>query len=305
MISNYTTTFDGLYDPHIKVAQFTLNGRMFPASRNYAKKLQELPKDLNKTIIIHYDFIYILSRFPLFREHIKKAVVKEISSLMKVAGDLGTNKVIGLVMHMDFPFRKELLTAEGADMVAKVCNPKVFDLDKISYYIKNLDEVYSDALDEFYDRLVGEFGSTEFPFKIYLENTTKVNKEALKEWSLECVHGTFQYLNRLVTVGHSDLYGLCYDTEHQFAVTGVYELPQLDGMSYIVHLNTIPSEVAPGSFKDRHSETTVFECSVNKLSEYLRIVKWLELNNIPYVREVKDEARLREQEQFIDYGRQD
>ena len=131
--------------------------------------------------------------------------------------------------------------------------------------------------------------------KVFLENTTKVGPS---------MQGSLKWIEDVI-VEHDmqDVYGIVYDTEHHFAVTGEWleecKIKLLkDKFDIIVHLNTVPSDVVPGSKKDSHSFTTIQECSQHSLEYYQQYINMLESYSIPWVREVKEETMEREWKQL-------
>ena len=72
------------------------------------------------------------------------------------------------------------------------------------------------------------------------------------------------------------------------------------GVSTMLHLNCIPKEVAPFSNKDRHSHTTIFECTLNHEDAYIEIARRIPYS-VPWVREVKGETRDRELKQLEEW----
>ena len=82
MINNYTTTASEIKESSIKfgTAQITLNGRVFPGKRKTREMLTDLLTygDKFNKLIVHYDFIYIASRYAMFAQHVKQAIVQEV-----------------------------------------------------------------------------------------------------------------------------------------------------------------------------------------------------------------------------------
>ena len=119
------------------------------------------------------------------------------------------------------------------------------------------------------------------------------NGEATIQWLIELFH-KYPAL--------SSVFGIAYDTLHQYAVDGTWlttaEVKEINDhiCPVIVHLNTVPEEVTPGSRRDRHSLTTIYECSKNTADYYKAYAKSLDKAGIVWVREVKEETMLRELE---------
>ena len=201
-------------------------------------------------------------------------------------------------MHTDFPLKKSVYRHKVADSkIEKEYSGSLWDSSKVIDAVNNIDTVLCDSINYFYEKFTEYYPMEFYPIKIYLENTTKVS-------TLE-PQGTVEYLSKYL-LEHSDqcnLFGLCVDTEHEYAVTGKYynkfDIASLAcKYSIIVHLNCVPSEVKPLLCKDRHSNTTIFECSLNDKWFYLDMVKFLEESGIYFVREVHEETMNREIEQL-------
>lgn len=57
----------------LEIAQFTINSRQFPGTRKTVDHLKALRASGNTTdIIVHWDFIYIVSRYAMFRDSLKQ-----------------------------------------------------------------------------------------------------------------------------------------------------------------------------------------------------------------------------------------
>ena len=138
--------------------------------------------------------------------------------------------------------------------------------------------------------------------KIYLENTVKT--------SIPCSIYKFPttFLQDSI-YPVKDVFGVCVDTEHIYASHGVELQSAVNlavdvlpgyGISTMLHLNCIPKEVAPFSNKDRHSHSTIFECTLNHEDAYINIVRSIPYY-VPWVREVKGETRDRELKQIEEW----
>lgn len=315
MIKNYTTTLEGVNSPDVEVAQFTFNGRIMPIKRDYPSLIKKI--DPEKTVVAHYDFIWVLSRFALFTENIKRMIVDEIADLMQ---NTYPCKVAGLVMHMDFPLKKSLYMKEVSDIsqVEAEYKKKIYNIEAIFKYVSTEDykQMYLDGLRDFANRLWSKLpayitrtdmsGSCTF-FKIYLENTTMVNRKAFKAGlSPQDIEGSAEFILNLLEENPylTDLYGVCLDTEHHFAVTGesidsLLARAIKDRIDVMVHVNAIPSEVGPRSLKDKHSFTLLSECSQFPIEYYKGLIDRLNANGITWVREVKDTTRIIEQSEEV------
>lgn len=279
-----------LYElPKMDCVQVTLNGRQFPAKRRTVAALQSLRESGVKTpIIIHYDFIYVISRYAMFKDSVQEAIMEEITGLLLYA-DSDPN-TLGIIMHTDWPIKKEFqFTPDKNQFITDNYQGSLWDLAKIRNLITG-DMVESSIL-KFVEDLTKHYEG-KYSAKVFLENTTKVGPKR---------EGTLQWILDLF-VKHpnlSSVLGVVYDTEHHYAVTGewlsVDDIIELNNnIPMIVHLNTVPSEVKPCSGKDRHSETTTNECSVNTKSYYEEFACQLDSANIPWVREVKEDTMFRE-----------
>jgi len=302
MISNYTiSNLQALKVlPKLDVAQFTLNSHTFPSHRKVVENLSSM-RDCHKTrLYIHYDYVYIISRFAMFSPVLQKVIVDEIESIMNYKSH-GGNEVQGIIMHTDFPYRKTIYQTSGLskEFVSGVYSSTIWNPETAyslyQQYIEpgDLKGLYYHSFNLFYHCVKSRL--SEFSVPIYLENTTKVpiTPELV-------VPGTVDFLiEYLQSNPHTtDLYGLCLDTEHDFAVTGEFRFPSSVDFNVLVHLNTIPAEVSAKSLKDLHSNTTLFECSVNPMEFYIDYIKKLADLDIDFVREVKYETMVRELDQL-------
>lgn len=276
--------------PKLDCCQITLNGRQFPSKRKTVAALQSLREaNITTPIIIHYDFIYIISRYSMFKQSVKEAVMEEITGLLRYAE--GDPNVLGIVMHTDWPIKKEFQVAPDKNQfITDNYSGSLWEVVKVRELIHK--DVLEESVIEFVDDLKQHYHGNN-TIKILLENTTKVGPQ--REGSLMWIKDLFikyPYLNQYL--------GIVYDTEHHYAVTGEWlTIQQIDDLKFevdtlIVHLNTVPKEVKPCSGKDRHSETTIEECSVNENDFYKDYTTKLDARNIPWVREVKEETMFRE-----------
>lgn len=280
--------------PKLDTVQFTLNGRVFPAKRNTVKLLQDCKDDVD--IIIHYDFIYIISRYLFFASRVRKAIIEECVSICDYAET--DSRIKGIVMHTDFPISSVVLNSSTpVECVSTNYNSSLWDTTKVVSAVasNNYDYIVNESIDQFYLDFKS-VATKEYRCKIYIENSTKSYKDSSTLKGL-----TAYFFQRPFT---TDVFGLCVDTEHSYATGGVFPeynvflaSLQHNKVPFIVHLNTIPDGVASNSRLDRHSFTTLQECSVNCFFFYKRYINYLESNSIPYVREVKQETMLREIEQ--------
>lgn len=294
-INNYTVGSARDYETinSLDTAQVVLSRRIFPSNRNYpAIFLDQKNHGIKTKIMVHYDYLYIASRIAILSDSIKTAVLNEIKHIVNYSAT--DNRILGIVSHTDFPIKKDVY--KKGMPIEEAYTSRVYDREKLHYYCD--EQLWSSLIKDSFVELAKAIKSDN-PIKVYLENTTKVldTIEPLGHigWLIESASE------------NSDKLGVCLDTEHNFAVTGDSLEKNKEhllyakslGVSTMVHLNTIPFEVTPGSLKDRHSSTTLFECSQFTIEQYFDFIEFLEENNIPWVREVDDETMKREQEQLL------
>lgn len=292
MENNYTTTATELRDGSVvfNTAQITLNNRVFPSKRKTFALLQELCNKFShkfNRIIVHYDFVYIASRFSMFAPHVKKAIMEELKDILYLSTKYP--QIQGVVMHTDYPIAKEyFLAKDKEEFIRNKYKAGIWDIDAIFTLLKNPETIVSKSIKEFVNELdkFYSFGMCH----VFLENTTKTG--GFDE-------NTIDKLASLVTDINSDAVGVCYDTEHEFAVTGKLPTKEFIGnlctiTNVMVHLNTIPSEVKAKSNKDRHSFTTIFDCSQLSVDAYEELIHFMDNKWISWVREVKQETMLEE-----------
>ena len=283
--------------PQLDVAQVTLNSRMFPSKRKTVEYLKILNDYHNTKLIIHYDYIYIISRYCMFSDYVKKAIIDEISDIMHYAQTV--DNIVGIVMHTDYPFNSKLVHTK--DSVDKIYKSAIWDSGNILSNFSDKSLVLYNSLSEFARDLNSRVADIlPLNCKVYIENTTKVPRD------LDFEYGSIESIDNLIQSNcWSDLYGVCTDTEHEYALTGniVNEefLSKLQS-DVILHLNAIPEGVTSKSHKDRHSETTIFECSLNGVEFYKRMIEYCNNYSVPFVREVKEETMFLEQEQLRKYN---
>lgn len=285
--------------PKLRTAQITLNGRQFPSKRQTVSLLRRMSPYHNTKIIIHYDFIYVASRFAMFNDSVQDAIVNEIVDILKYSE---TDKLVsGIVMHTDFPIKKKYVNnGKIKPNVSESYTGTLWNTDAVVELTQDLDTLLVKNLDHFYNKIKEKYtGSTNC--KIFLENTTHVP-------DYNDTIGSVSYLkDYIIKNNRQDLFGLCYDTEHGFAVDGVF--PSIELLSTLnkelplmVHLNTIPKGIKPKSKKDRHSTTTIYDCSVNSAETYLEYVSFLRESNILFVREVKEDTMFEEVGIYTNYN---
>lgn len=293
--------------PELEQAQFTLNSRMYPAKRvNTVEGLRLMKPQHNTQLVIHYDYVYIISRYIFLQKEVQQDIIREISTLMDYAETEG-DEIIGLIMHTDFPLRKQIYQNKNLSpsFIEGVYNGPLWNKERIvkfyEHFVKsdNLGMILEYSFDKFYeDMKITREGKT-IPFKVYLENTTKVPVSGYSRLQPGTIEFINDYLRR--NASKQDLFGMCLDTEHDYAVKGPYNTRLDWDCDILIHLNPVPKGVLPGSLKDQHSHTTLFECSVNSYEFYLDLISKIRERNIPFIRECYLETMEREQKQIEDY----
>lgn len=293
MTNNYTTTASEIKESSIKfgTAQITLNGRVFPGKRKTREMLTDLLVNYNDKfgkLIVHYDFIYIASRYAMFAQHVKQAIVQEVKDIWELSSLYP--KIQGIVFHTDYPLAKEFFKAEDRNkFLEDKYKAGIWNVEAIKELAENPDTIVSTSIVEFLNDVDKYWTPGMCP--LFIENTTKV---------ATAYEGTIEGLRKILLNHYQyQCAGLCYDTEHEFAVTG--KLPTVEYLKelnhevpLLVHLNTIPQEVKAESRKDRHSFTMLSECSQLQVDDYDKLINFMDLHWIDWVREVKKETMLRE-----------
>lgn len=276
----------------LDVAQYTLNGRQHPSKRytlNALKKCAPLYSDTD--LIVHYDYIYIVSRYGMFGDSTRTPIIKEVTDVLCYDNP----RIKGLVMHTDFPIKSSVLY--DSSKVASEYGGNLWNQQRITDAI-GMDDSVEWSISRFHEDLKEYLASKglEPKRKVYLENTVHLGPMG---------QGSVAYLRDLVVRnGWGDLLGVCVDMEHEYAATGLDYVDldlfkELTDVSLMVHLNAIPDEVKPCNHKDRHSATTLSECSVRDIDSYSKLIDHLDASDIPWVREVYTETREREQMQLL------
>lgn len=269
-------------------AQFTENSRINLTSRRSAETIRKLrAKGVKTNIIVHQDFIYIASRYIMFNDRVKRSILDYLKSYN------GTD-VVGIVMHTDYPIKQEVF--KHADTLKAISDSYKYGVWNESAILDayKRGNIVEESIIAFANDIVNEGITT----RIYLENTTSIGRDSEGSNGVS----TIQYL---INLFHKypelhNVFGIAYDTCHQYAVDGVWlsvdEVVNIHKTlcPVIVHLNTIPQEVTPGSRRDRHSLTTIYECSVNTSDYYEAYADALDKAGILWVREVKQETMERE-----------
>lgn len=289
------TTYSGGIDK-IKDApalQLTLNGRITPGKRNSLDLVKGLCEQYpDKQIIIHYDFLYIISRFAFFALWLQKAIIEECYKML--TSNYPNFK--GIVMHTDYSFSKDVLN--GRKSVAEYYNKGIWESTKIADAFQMCPVVnpVESSIRAFYEMFFSIYPDFKSDAKVFVENSVHSGPVG---------HETSVFT--LVTIidrvdPEHRLFGICYDSEHQYGLQGTDDyravVEFIQGMPHIVHLNTVPPEVKACSGKDRHSDTTLWECTIHDFDYYKNLI-----DSFPatvFIREIKDDAIEREFKSFED-----
>lgn len=301
IINNYTVSYKEDFHRlgEFNTVQITLNYRTFPGKRKSVEMFKRLCDTYPKVrFICHYDFIYQSTKYKAFTSEVKKAMLEELAGLLC----LDVPNFVGVVMHTDTPFKKEVFSSMFPDQVIDTTyNSKIFNLGMLKYYINRWESLSIESIRELGADL-RDLTSALQRRKIYLENTVKTSVP----YSIYKFPTLFLQ-DSIYPV--KDIFGICVDTEHIYASHGVELQSAVNlavdvlpghGISTMLHLNCIPKEVASFSNKDRHSHSTIFECTLNHEDAYINIVKSIPYY-VPWVREVKGETRDRELKQIEEW----
>lgn len=315
--------------PALDRAQFTLNGRMSPSKRNAGKHLSDL-SILGTDIFVHYDFLRTIPRYPLMTAEQKAMMIQEFVDILDVSAE--KVNIRGIVIHMDTAFRQEFIKElfKGSVTLSKITklatkwiiSPMYVTAEEaIPMIVSVLGEGYETqdpkdlqrqfllswnaiALTTFNTDLLMCIGERviETECKIYIENSAHLTSAGGASKESPFVAAGLLH-NALITAGLGPLYGVCWDTEHAYAADDLDISDQETFVNMIqmnprvlVHLNTVEKGVTRGSGKDRHSVTSVYDCSVYPSEYYFGLAALLEKLNIPYIREVKTETMMAELE---------
>ena len=301
IINNYTVSYKEDFHRlgEFNTVQITLNYRTFPGKRKSVEMFKRLCDTYPKVrFICHYDFIYQATKYKVFTSEVKKAMLEELAGLLC----LDAPNFVGVVMHTDTPFKKEVFSSMFPEQVIDTTyNSKIFNLGMLKYYINRWESLSIESIRELGADLRDLISALQRR-KIYLENTVKTSVP----YSIYKFPTLFLQ-DSIYPV--KDIFGICVDTEHiyashgvelQSAVNLVVDVLPGHGISTMLHLNCIPKEVAPFSNKDRHSHSTIFECTLNHEDAYINIARSIPYY-VPWVREVKGETRDRELKQIEEW----
>lgn len=314
--------------PFLKRAQFTLNPRMSPQKRKTVEALKKLKK-FSTEVYVHYDFLRTVPRYGLMTDYGKESMISEIADLILYSFDNSNLKGIIIHMDTAFrkemikdlsskSFDEETLKKvvmkhiaspmykskeDCANLVWNVFNKEIGDSEKNMkpvqrllhrWYVYSTNIFYADLLKAVTQRLEDISLLTKPHAVVFLENTTHITTLGLNPQE-DIIAGSVKH-NAMLTVGKSALIGVCWDLEHAFAANDIdmseKNLASLYAVNnnVLIHLNCIEEGVKRGSMKDRHSKTTVFNCSQYEFEYYKQMIEMLDALNVPYIREVKSET---------------
>lgn len=290
---NYTVTLDtALKDTTIDIAQVTLNhlhGFNLRTSQVY-----NLCLNRKKAFIIHWDFINIPTKWNLFSKGKQQSILKELQVYHQFQQKYP--QFLGIVFHTNSSLDTRVLKSK--DTFNTHYKYSTYDLDsfwqRYSSFFDNTDkfilQFQLDSMNQFLlDSVVNH---VDLPV-IFFENNTRsssnyFNYSSILDWLKD----------------KNKNLGICYDTEHEYAQTGkpfkdIKEATAeavISGHPFIIHYNVIPEGIVPGCLKDKHSFNDISQCDYMSVEEHLNNMQWLSDNNIPFIREVKDDTRLREEQ---------
>lgn len=283
LVDSYSVTSVNSVDlTGMRTAQFTLNGRIHPSRRNSAELTRRLCRAFPKVnIVVHYDYIHLIGKVLIFNSQTQQSILEELSGLL----NLDEPNFVGVVMHTSSCFRKGFKEA----------------LDKLSFIQKNynLNKFSEGGLLSYWtlsDEFLIEMGLNRL-FE-WCNNSTKkpIILENMASSNIKDPVSSLLFIKQKYPKG---MVGVCYDTEHAYASIEKIPLLQdtIDAFD-LVHLNAIPEGVSMGSKLDRHSDTTLLECSVVDFEVYEKLIIKMNELSIPYIREVTEETIIREQSQL-------
>ena len=135
IINNYTVSYKEDFHRlgEFNTVQITLNYRTFPGKRKSVEMFKRLCDTYPKVrFICHYDFIYQATKYKAFTSEVKKAMLEELAGLLC----LDVPNFVGVVMHTDTPFKKEVFSSMFPEQVIDTTyNSKIFNLGMLKYYI--------------------------------------------------------------------------------------------------------------------------------------------------------------------------
>lgn len=285
---------------HCKVVQIMLSPYRHPSKDTW--KIYA-PWGIDQKVVFHLDYFRTAPRYSFMTKRRQKALVGEIVGFLTLPKSSGID-CGGVVIHLDSVFSMDAFKAiqpnmdlfgyaamyfssqmygspkDSADVLARA---KFFQDDPLSFSTA----VEVQSVSQLFVDIEKALDGRQVTSKLLLENTTKNLRGNSFMGDKE-----IYFDDRIVKL--PSFVGRCYDFEHGYA-TGWYS--KLDDIPLakcdFIHLNALPQEVEYGSYRDRHSQTTLQEGKI-PFEDYLKFVEKLDKNNIPYVREVDIETLKRE-----------
>lgn len=229
-------------------------------------------------VYYHFDLKYSLTKYLAYTPEVKSTILKRMSELVNIKSE----SFRGVVVHTSCPYPDSSFGVLFPEEILKAMDTRIYDIATLSKYYPKWKDLALDSLGEFAKDLVDRVGTLSIP--IYLENVV----DSTPRWSTDNFFSLLEYIRSY------GIYGVCVDTEHLYASNGI-SLPgvlnllrslSFWGTSMLVHLNAIPKSVRPGRRLDRHSNTSLSECSVNSFEDYISFVYSCKDLGVPCIREV-------------------
>lgn len=238
-------------------------------------------------VYYHFDLRYSLTKYLAYSDGVRVSLLKRFSELVKIR----SNSFRGIVVHTSCPYPDGSFGDLFPEDLLKTMDNRIYDITTLSKYYPNWKDLALDSLGKFAKDLVDSVGTLSVP--IYLENVVG----STPRWSTDNFFSMSDYIRSF------GIYGLCIDTEHLYASHGItlggvenllrsYSIS--GGLPLLVHLNAIPKGVRPYRRLDRHSNTSLSECSVYSLEDYKSFVYTCKELGVPCIREVNKSVMERE-----------
>lgn len=255
--------------------------------------VEKICKSRPKPFLVHWDYVNLPTKWLLFTKEKRESILYTLNNLGKLQSKYP--QFLGLVMHTtssvsgNFKTREQFLKLYENKYATPLYSPEeVYDKYVVDGKFNHL-QFQIDSLTAFCRDFQGSL-------RIWFENNTR------------SINNYFVLDNLVDFLRSQDItrYGVCYDTEHEYAQTGkefndISAVCSTIDVPFIVHYNVIPNSVTPRSRVDLHSDNTIDECSVYSFTNHLRNLNWLSDNNIPFVRELNYDVILREEKLLDSY----